>query len=263
MEAKRDLQSLGTERETPGQQRTALLGIVSSFQKLTQLALTTNYSVDGIFDTDPEVRLATRIANRNLSFADLVTEWGHEFAFNAEGSDTVSQLPREEEDPYSAPTDGKFRVPTPSVTERIQSREVEGDDDLQDILYEAVNVGPAQNGITDWIARVHRDARGFEIGTFNPILLSTLMKKQSVKWPFIARGYISDVIAMVHRFIKKALRAACGDSRISKNILSLLWNDLVMKYQRAISHVDFILSIEREEMPMTLNHYLNDTLQKW
>lgn len=263
MEAKKDLQSLGIERETPGQQRTALLGIVSSFQKLTQLALTTNYSVDGIFDTDPEVRLATRISNRNLSFADLVSEWGHEFAFKAEASDTVSQLPLEEENPLSCQTNGKVRLPTPSVLERIQSREVEGDDDVQDILYEAVNVEPAQDGITDWIARVHRDARGFEIGTFNPILLSTLMKKQSVKWPIIAQGYISDVIAMVHRFIKKALRAACGDSRISKNILSLLWNDLMMKYQRAIFQVDFILSIEREEMLMTLNHYLNDTLQKW
>lgn len=93
------------------------------------------------------------------------------------------------------------------------------------------------------------------------------MKKQSAKWPILAQGYISDVIAMVHRFINKALRAACGDStsgdsKISTNLLALLWDNLMDKYRQAISQVEFQLSIERGRMPMTLNHYFNDNLQK-
>lgn len=110
--------------------------------------------------------------------------------------------------------------------------------------------------------KVYDESRGFEIGTFNFTLLSALMKKQSVKWPFLAQGYISDVIAMVHRFIKKALFAACGDKRMSTNIIARLEDKLTDKYRQAITHVDFLLKIEREGTPMTLNHYLNDNLQK-
>jgi hypothetical protein len=63
-QSRKAFQSLGIERETAGQQRMVLLEIVSSFQEITQLALTTNYSVRDIFDTDVDVRLATLISNR-------------------------------------------------------------------------------------------------------------------------------------------------------------------------------------------------------
>jgi hypothetical protein len=251
-----------------------LLEIVSSFQEITQLALTTNYSVRDIFDTDVDVRLATLISNRNLSFAEHVTKSGHEFTFTTktqtvertreevQGSESMSESESESES-NSEETDVGVQPPKRDEGDCVRSRRVQEDEDLQDILHNTVDVPEAQPGIYKWIEKVHREARGFEIGTFNYALLSTLMKKQSAKWPVLAQGYISDVIAMVHRFIQKTLRAACNDSRISTNILHLLWDDLMAKYRRAISQVDFILKIEREGMPMTLNHYLNDNLQKW
>lgn len=120
-----------------------------------------------------------------------------------------------------------------------------------------------KDGITTWIGKLYKEAAGFEIGTFNHVLLATLIKKQSAKWPYIAWGYISDIITMVHTFIQKALLAASRDNRISVNILSLLMDDLMDKYRQAISVVDFILNIERAGTPMTLNRYLNDNIQKW
>lgn len=40
-------------------------------------------------------------------------------------------------------------------------------------------------------------------------------------------------------------------------------DDLVKKYKHAMSTVDFLLRIEREGTPTTLNHYFNDNLEKW
>lgn len=56
------LHSLGVERETPEQQRRVLLDVVATFQDITQQALTTNYGLRDIFDSDAELRLATLIA---------------------------------------------------------------------------------------------------------------------------------------------------------------------------------------------------------
>lgn len=263
MEATKALKRLGLERETAGQKRTVLLGILSSFQKTTQLALSTNYSVDEIFDSDKEVRLATRISNRNSSFASHIAKLGHEYAFNTKASDTSGQVNTVAQDSPSVEHDEESQPLNIDEIKNIGSREIEADEDIQDILYEAVKLRPARSGISKWITKSHREARGFEIGPFNPVFLSTLMKKQTAKWPVLTQGYISDVIAIVHRFINKALRAACGDKRISDNLIALMWDDLMYKYRQGLSQIDFILSIEREEMPMTLNHYLNDTLQKW
>ncbi|CAG8057972.1 unnamed protein product [Penicillium nalgiovense] len=265
--ARKALQSLGTERQTPEQQRMALLDIVSSFQKITQLALAANYSLDDIFDADQDVRLATLVSSRNVEFSDHVSTWGHEFAFT-----DGSQI---EEIPAPELSEGLEESAEPSLksTEELQpakqhgvsfisSRRIQEDEEVQEILHNAVNLPQAKNGISIWMDTVYRESRGFEIGTFNHTLLSALMKKQSAKWSTLAQGYISDVIAMVHRFIKKVLLAACGNMRRSTNILTSLWDELTGKYRQAISHVDFLLKVERGGTPMTLNHYLNDSLQK-
>jgi hypothetical protein len=68
---------------------------------------------------------------------------------------------------------------------------------------------------------------------------------------------------MVHIFIKKALIISCGDQGLGQNILSFLLDDLINKYQQALSTTSFLLKIEREGTPMTQNHYLNSNLQKW
>lgn len=108
-----------------------------------------------------------------------------------------------------------------------------------------------------------RESRGFEIGTFNSAILSSVLKKQSTKWPSLAEGYICDIVSIVHIFTTKALNIACGDQRLGQNILSFLMDDLIEKYRQALSMTDFLLRIERDGTPMTLNHYLNSNLQKW
>jgi hypothetical protein len=118
-------------------------------------------------------------------------------------------------------------------------------------------------GILPWIENLYRESRGFELGTFNSTILSSVLKKQSTKWPSLAEGYICDIVSIVHTFTTKALNISCGDQRLGQNILSFLIDDLIEKYRKALSMAEFLLQIERDGTPMTQNHYLNSNLQKW
>ena len=260
-DSRKAFEALGNERETAEQQRRLLLDIISNFQNVTQHAISTNYGMHDIFDADEDVRLATLVSNRNATFSDDVSLWGHEYNFQSESQETEL-----EEDSPEYEDEEDFDQGAESVSSEIgiKSRKVPEIEDVQEIVQDSVGLKlPIGTGISSWIETIYRDARGFEIGTFNHTLLSTLMKKQSTKWPILARGYVSDIITIVHRFILKVLKSVCADSKVSENIASLLMDDLMHKYRQAISVVEFLLKIEREGTPMTLNHYLNDNLQKW
>ncbi|KAJ5538589.1 Dynamin [Penicillium frequentans] len=262
-ESRDTLRLLGFERETPEQQRRLLIDIVSEFQKITQHALCTNYGAYDIFDKQ-EARLATLIANRNAQFSCEMSEFGHEYAFKTE-------CPAPAQDGSPAPiAEEIFQSKSDSSDIKegnspgfMESRKFPDLEQLNEILCENLEIEyPSTSGIERWIETIHHSAKGFEIGTFNHTLLTTLMKRQSSKWPMIAHGYISDIIIIIHNFIERVLEAAFVDQSIPPNIIALLTDDLMSKYRESISQVNFLLKIEREGTPMTLNSYLSDSLQK-
>ncbi|CAI7610495.1 unnamed protein product [Penicillium glandicola] len=257
------LQSLGAQRETAEQQRRILLDVVSAFQDITQHALATNYGVNDVFDEDKDLRLATLVSLRNDVFSHNLAHCGHTYAFRAKPGEIDSTADDREErhnDPFDTE---KQQNGMQSRKNWDPSRKTSQTEDLEEILHISEPVEPsAKLGVLTWIEGVYSNSRGFEIGTFNHTLLSTLMKKQSVKWPILARGYISDIISVVHAFIRKALEVVSKDKEISSKIMSLLMDDLIEKYKEAISMVEFLLRIEREGTPITLNHYFNDNLEK-
>ncbi|KAF3015151.1 hypothetical protein E8E15_003066 [Penicillium rubens] len=259
------LQSLGAQRETPEQQRRILLDIVSAFQEITRHALAANYGVNCVFDEDKDLRLATLVSLRNDVFSNDLAHWGHTYTFRSK--------PERPEDTDGSVDDREERRNNPSDTEKqqgtLQSRKNWDTTqnmsvaDLEESLHVSEPVEPPfERGILSWIEEVYSNSRGFEIGKFNPTLLSILMRKQSVKWPILARGYISDIISVVHAFIRQALEVVSKNTQISTKIMSLLMDDLVEKYKQAISKVEFLLRIERDGTPLTLNHYFNDNLEK-
>ncbi|PYI13434.1 dynamin [Aspergillus violaceofuscus CBS 115571] len=267
---KKALESMGDERESTEQQSKYLLEIVSKFKQITENALQTNYGSQDAFDDEPDLRLATVVANRNALFSDEISTRGHTFAFMSHNHDEDSD----------APGSGKAVSPTSSVRAQtghldddddddkdernsIPSRKVKSCSDVEDILHDCISIQDSQTkGILAWIENIYRQSRGFEIGTFNSSILSSVFKKQSAKWPSLAEGYVCDIISMVHNFIKKALIVSCGDKALSQNILSFLLDDLIEKYRQALSTTNFLLRIEREGTPMTQNHYLNSNLHK-
>lgn len=232
-----------------------MLEIVSKFNRITQNALSTNYGLQDEFDEEPDLRLVTKVANRNAMFSEDLAIRGHRFDFQSHGH---------ENDKSPAHSRHQSGAGCDQEQDSSYSRIVEGCSDIEDILHDCVQVPRSTpHGIIPWIGSVYQASRGFEIGTFNGSLLSSVMKKQTSKWPRLAQGYISDTISMVHAFTSKALQISCGDCGVARNILLLLLDDLTEKYREALSHTNFLLRIEREGTPMTLNHYLNDNLQKW
>jgi hypothetical protein len=250
------LEGLGSERETSDQQVRYLLGVVTAFQEVTALALNTGYGSNEVFDQEPGLRLATLVVNRNDIFAKEMAEWGHEYGFQTTGKGDDQQklqTPKSEE-----------AQDNESPGRHTSSRKVKMASPVEHILYESVQVSEPQKGdILMWIKEIFHQSRGFEIGTFNHTLLSTIMKKQSSKWECLAKGYISDLIAIVHQFTLHGIRSVCSDEKVFVNLARTLMDDLVKVYKTALDQMDFLLQVERSGTPMTLNHYLNDNLQKW
>lgn len=74
-------------------------------------------------------------------------------------------------------------------------------------------------------------------------------------------GYINDVIVMVHKFITILLEHICPDNIVRGELMTVLMEKLAVQYRKAIEHVTFLLQIECNEHPRTLNNYFNMALQ--
>ncbi|BAE58758.1 unnamed protein product [Aspergillus oryzae RIB40] len=254
-EAKSFLKALGNERETPEQQAGFLLDIMNKFQEITSQALSTNYGENDIFDEHMDLRLATRIVTRDTAFAKDLERYGHEYNFDTSGTESPDSSNTKS---TTAPSDDSGDM------NEFLTRKTSSIPELKDVVTQQTwESFPSDSDIYEWLKELYQSSRGFEIGTFSASLLATSMKKQSAKWPDFAKGYISDVITIVHGFIVKALEIACVDKRVFNHLLSIMMDNLLDKYQRALTQVDFLLHVERNQAPKTLNHYFNENLQRF
>ncbi|KAE8415055.1 P-loop containing nucleoside triphosphate hydrolase protein [Aspergillus pseudocaelatus] len=253
-EAKNSLKALGNERETPEQKVGFLLDIMNKFQEITSQALSTSYGENDIFDEHVDLRLATRVVTRDTAFAEDLERYGHEYNFDT----SVKKTPDSSDaNSTTAPSDESEDV------KEFHARKTGSMPELEDVVTEQTwESVPSDNDIYEWLKQLYQSSRGFEIGTFNTSLLATSMKKQSAKWSNFAKGYISDVITIVHGFIVKTLEIVCVDRRVFNNLLSIMMDNLLDKYQCALTQVDFLLHVERNQAPKTLNHYFNENLQR-
>ncbi|KAB8263271.1 P-loop containing nucleoside triphosphate hydrolase protein [Aspergillus pseudonomiae] len=253
-EAKSSLKALGNERGTAEQQAGFLLDIMSKFQEITSQALSTSYGENDIFDDHMDLRLATMVVNRDTVFAEDLDRYGHEYNFKTNGKRNPDSS---DADSTTAPSD------EPGDQNEVQTRKTDSMSELDDVVTEQTyESSPSDSDIYEWLNQLYQSSRGFEIGTFNASLLPTIMKKQSAKWANFAKGYISDVITIVHQFIVKVLETICVDKRVFNNLCSIMIDNLLDKYQRALAQVDFLLHVERNQAPKTLNHYFNENLQR-
>ncbi|KLJ11831.1 hypothetical protein EMPG_13014 [Blastomyces silverae] len=255
------LSSLGPERDSTDSQRKYLLGIITKVQHISFLALASDYGGNDIFDQEPSTKLPTILVNRNDKFSEDMEHWGHRYGFvsGADGEDESGEMghgDQHESGGEDAPREEGDQGPT--------SRSKKDPEGLEDILTPPTTVQRAfRTHILTWLRDTFRNSRGFEIGTFNPSVLLPIMKKQSANWEVLALGYASDMICSVHSFILKVLESVCKDRMVRERLLSLLVDPLVEIYQRSLCQVKFLLHVERDGIPMTLNHYFNDNLEKW
>ncbi|KAI4219960.1 MAG: hypothetical protein L6R36_007963 [Xanthoria steineri] len=146
---------------------------------------------------------------------------------------------------------------------KLEVRQVQDHPELKDLVHAPEKLPEPQHGsIHVWLKDVYRGARGFELGTLNSSLLAVTMKRQSTKWKSLALGYIADIVTLTHYFVTDLLRVVCPVERVQLGVMSLLSDHLLEKYDSAIDHVKFLLKIELDGTPATLNHYFNENLEK-
>ena len=145
----------------------------------------------------------------------------------------------------------------------LEARQVQDHPELESLVYAPEELAEPQSGsIQDWLKEVYRGARGFELGSLNSSLLAVTMKRQSMKWKSLALRYIADIVTMTHNFVTDLLRVVCPVKRVQLGVMSLLSDQLLERYKSAIAHVHFLLEVELNRTPATLNHYFNENLEK-
>ena len=265
--SKQALHDLGAKRQTPAEQYQYLIEMSMKFQSIVVDALATNYGRHGMFWDHPSLRLVTAAVNRSESMAEMFAKNGHTYEF--EGLSAVDMTQVEDSSPEmefgSKEQVQVSNAPEPLGLSRTSPvREFIVRTSVDDLLPSTLEVAAPKRGeVFDWLRSIYRDSRGFEIGTVNTTLLATLMKEQSRKWVDIALGYVADVIVLTHTFVCDLLQQVCPTRRVREGILSLLMEQLCIRYKAAIKHVEFLLVVELGGTPSTLNHYFNDNLQKW
>nr|OQO32491.1 hypothetical protein B0A51_00900 [Rachicladosporium sp. CCFEE 5018] len=214
-------------------------------RRLVVLALNATHGADDLFETDHRLRIAPAIMSRMKTFSEEMAKYGHTYAFTAQDNDVAG--------------DSDIEQP-PKLFEVRKEYDL---DKLVNILHSQGSLQYSQYGdIRDWILQIFQNNRGFELGTFNASLLATCMKRQSAKWTDVGMGFVSDVIIIVHNYVDTALASICNDPNVCNSLMDKLSDELIKRYQRAITNIQFLLDVEKSDTPLTLNHYFNENLQK-
>lgn len=76
-------------------------------------------------------------------------------------------------------------------------------------------------------------------------------------------SHVSNAIRTVHSFICTLLDQICSEEDVRRE----LWDNVLLEklqdaYKRAMKHAHFLLGIELDGKPLTVNHYFGTTLQK-
>ncbi|KAI1430646.1 interferon-induced GTP-binding protein Mx2 [Xylaria sp. CBS 124048] len=236
--------AMGASRSDPQSQRAYLSKMSEAFQSLARDALNAYYVGNKIFSDRHDLRLITRIVKQCENYASDMIINGHTRPF--QNSD------REGDGAGTLDPKATTATPTPSVDEMIQKYPeldtiVVSQDDFE---HDSVD-----KDIMAYIDEVYKASRSQELGNSGNGLLATLFKEQSRNWEGITLWHVSVITCHIHHFISEAVRLVCPDQKVQDE----LWNgylleELMASYRRAMDHARFLLKIEREGPPLTLNN---------
>ncbi|KAI0014316.1 P-loop containing nucleoside triphosphate hydrolase protein [Xylariaceae sp. FL0662B] len=249
LRAERD--GMGPSRSDPHTQRAFLSKMAEAFQTLARDAVNAYYTSNEMFSERPDLRLITRVVDASEVFSADMLRRGHMRPFA-----TDSENDNEPE----------TREPEPCSFEHEEDSKVDNYLELDEVFDPAATIMPGLVGhqdIMEYIAEVYRSNRGQQLGTFSDGLLLTMFKEQSRKWEPIALSYMRTTVVTVHHFIAEIIKQVCPDPRVRDELWDgLLLEELQGSYRRVMDHTKLLLSIEREEVPLTLNRLFNENLRK-
>ncbi|KAL8647377.1 MAG: hypothetical protein Q9226_006455, partial [Calogaya cf. arnoldii] len=260
--SERKLKALGPSRETRDQQQKYLLQLADRFQSMTANALEARYAGDDAFESTSCLRLATAVVTRNELFATDVWRRGLTMKFVYGKSKDEHAETEDEEDQSSSDSDEgpPSSQSSHSGDDMVPTRYHVVDGDLDDMLYNEKIPASPDKGVMKWMEKVYTSSRGYEMGSFDVSLVPFMWKKQTLKWEDLAFGYTSDIVSTVHSYIRDLLKEICEEDRVRSALLSVMMDQLIERYKRAMDQTRLILEVEHN--PMTYNHYFAQNLQK-
>ncbi|CCC11392.1 hypothetical protein SMACR_02050 [Sordaria macrospora] len=263
-EARDQQDALGPPRQTEREQQQYLAQIAAKFQRIVRAALEANYSTHSVFD-EHSVRLITKVVGIIDTFNNRMRRKGHTYSFvkvetGDSDDDSASKVDDSEqeddsdsEDEYEAAQSndahytivGELFPELESIINIVEQPEFAVKDDNR-----------------DWIRSMYLKSRGIELGTFSPIVLASAFRDQTTKWGPMTEYYISDIIIGIHTFILSVLKTICADGKLFEAIKSIIMDDLLARYVNSMNYAKFLVQVEREKKPYTVNHYFSSNLQK-
>ncbi|EEY14891.1 interferon-induced GTP-binding protein Mx1 [Verticillium alfalfae VaMs.102] len=261
------LERLGPARDGSNAQRRCLTQISTAFQSIAQRGRQGLYNGVELFANDQSLKLISHLVKLNEAFSKQCNDIGHTLEFQDQDVATVEAYKRadkgssDEELSDKESSDEESEVRDSPMMDMFQGPFKE----LREILQEKLPVAPTSTRVTlmEQIARIYDSSRGPELGTSGGSALAEAFRHQSQKWEPLALRYTSQAIRIVHHFIVELLKVVCPDESMRGHLMSMvLQQKLCNSYKRAMKHTQFILDIERNGPPYTLNHYFNENLHK-
>lgn len=252
------LEMLGSPRQTEREQQLYLTAMASKFQSLVRAASNADYTTHEFLEHD-ESRLITAVATLTSEFDDDFSSFSHTYSFKQVRAE-AGEDSEANKDGGTDETDKGHAIS--GFLERAFSQDLKDFPELRRILVDQTTFADAKSGIMDWIRLLYRRSRGIELGTFSSSMLSSTFREQSAKWGPITQHYLSKIILVMHKFIMNALWEACDDTWVMDEVISTSMGSLLDSYEASMRHATFLVDIEREKKPYTLNHYFNNNLQK-
>ncbi|KIW34052.1 uncharacterized protein PV07_00854 [Cladophialophora immunda] len=251
-----ELDSIGSPRTSPADQRLFLLQISTVFQSLATKAIDGYYGRDLCFERCETLRLATVVMVENERFSQNMFRHGSRRRFSSDEDSTSDDEPVEN-DGNKPPTDSENAV---NETFEEQHKEYPELRTLKPVLAKMQH--PKEESVQEWITRAYRNFKGFEIGTTNPSLLPSLIREQTSSWHYHAGSHTYNVIVRIHSFLQSLLHLVCSDTSVCDRIWVRIAPTLKAAYKTAMDHVSFLVNVESSGFPVTLNHYFVDNLKK-
>ena len=237
------LARLGVARGTLPEQRRYLLKVSAAFSELTGAAVHGVYT-DGFFQRAYTRRLRAVVQNTLTEFATDMHTKGHARHIV---DDAPKQADCHEED-YEDEGDSECKG-------EEEDGDGVGDED-----------GPGSISRSTYIEEVKalmKETRGRELpGTYNPLIVTELFRKQCEPWQGLARSLVEEVFAHAFATVESIVRHV-ADGETAATLLQYVVNARVEEIKNELSgKVEELLKPHMSGHPITYNHYLTDNVQK-
>ncbi len=246
LEAKGQLQVMGSDRTTAADCKAYLMQLSLDFYGICQKAVEGHYQGD-YFTSGTDLtfslkspatvrRLRAVVQYMNTGFSDNMRVNGHKYQIEMSDGTTADSLVRPLGDMV---LNGYGWLPQ-SLSPTKMDRE------------KAIS----------WVRLVLVRTRGRElVGNFNPLLVGELFWEQAANWKRLAVEYVDQVADVCRRFLEMSLHDKCPKDIISRLHASMLLEALKGRHDAAMEELDRLIK-DVESYPINYNHYYTDTVQQ-